>query len=378
MSHPGTYDWAALEAAEPKWVETAQRMTQVVTPDDLIMIKYTSGSTGFPKGVMLQQGGFVANGLLHGRRTGMRREDVYFSMMPFFHAGGSIYGQMSMLPIGGTLVFTEAFNTKLAVELIRQEQASIFVSVLGKEVVMEAYDQGVTLPSVRLAHVHNEAAKIVMPNAGFAFTPFGLTETYGPAAITSPNDPPEKLMVTGGRALDGNEIRAVDPQTGLDVGPGEVGEAWVRGNVMRGYWNKPEETARALDADGWVHSEDLVTIDAEGFIKYAGRLKLMVKVGGENVSLEEVESVVTAHEAVTHCAAVGIEDARKGEAVRIYVVGRADILLHEDELRLWLKPRLAHFKIPREIAFVPALPRLANGKLDRLTLLHWAKQESAA
>lgn len=376
--HPGTYDWAALEATGGQWLEIADRMADSVTPDDLIMIKYTSGSTGFPKGVMLQQGGFVADGILHGQRTGMRREDVYFSMMPFFHAGGSIYGQMSMLPIGGTLVFTEAFNTKLAVRLICDEKATIFVSVLGKEVVMEAYEQGITFPSLRLAHQHNEAAKIVMPNAGFTFTPFGLTETYGPAAITSPDDPAEKLMVTGGRPLDGNEIRVVDPQTGLDVGPGEVGEAWVRGNVMLGYWNKPEETARALDAEGWVHSEDLVTVDVEGFVKYVGRLKLMAKVGGENVALEEVENVVTGHEAVTHCAAVGVTDARKGEAVRLYVVARTDLSVCEEELRLWLKPRLAHFKIPREIAFVDTLPRLANGKLDRVTLLLWAQQETAA
>jgi fatty-acyl-CoA synthase len=377
-AHPGSYDWAALEAVGGDWLGVADRMAEAVTPDDLIMIKYTSGSTGFPKGVMLQQGGFVANGILHGRRSGMRREDVYFSMMPFFHAGGSIYGQMSMLPIGGKLVFTEAFDTKLGVRLIQEEQATVFVSVLGKEVVMEAYEQGVTFPSITLGHQHNEAAKIVMPNAKFAFTPFGLTETYGPAAITSPNDPPEKLMVTGGRPLDGNEIRVVDPQSGLDVGPGEVGEAWVRGNVMLGYWNKPEETARALDADGWVHSEDLVTVDADGYVKYVGRLKLMAKVGGENVALEEVENVVSGHEAVTHCAAVGIDDARKGEAVRLYAMARADVPVCADDLRLWLKPRLAHFKIPREIEFVDQLPRLANGKLDRVTLLLWAQREIAA
>ncbi len=250
-THPGTYDWAALEATGVQWLEIADRMAEIVTPDDLIMIKYTSGSTGFPKGVMLQQGGFVADGILHGRRTGMRREDIYFSMMPFFHAGGSIYGQMSMLPIGGTLVFTEAFNTRLAVQLILDEQPTIFVSVLGKEVVMEAYEQGIVFPSIRLAHQHNEAAKIVMPNAGYAFMPFGLTETYGPAAITSPLDPAEKRMTTGGRPLDGNEIRVVDPRTGLDVGPGEVGEAWVRGNVMLGYWNKPEVSTAAEKCARW-------------------------------------------------------------------------------------------------------------------------------
>lgn len=376
--HPGAYDWDALEAvganAGEAWRAEADRMAAHVTAEDVIMIKYTSGSTGFPKGVMLRQGGFVANGILHGRRTGMRREDVYFSMMPLFHAGGSIYGLMSMLPIGGTLVFTEAFNVDLAVRLISEERASIFISVLGKEVVMEAHERGVTFPSVRLGHVHNEVARVVMPNAAFAFSPFGLTETYGPAAITGPQDPAEKQQTTGGRPLAGNEIRVVDPATGQDVGPGEIGEAWIRGNVMAGYWNKPEETARTLDANGWIHSQDLVTVDAEGFVKYCGRIKLMAKVGGENVSLEEVESVVVLHEAVTHCAAVGVADARKVEAVRIYVVCRADLRVRGDELRDWLKPRLAHFKLPREIVFVEDLPRLGSGKLDRLTLAQWASQ----
>lgn len=380
--HRGAYDWSALEAlgasGEGDWPSIADRMAQATTPDDLVMVKYTSGSTGFPKGVMLQQGGFLANGILHGRRTGMRREDVYFSMMPLFHAGGSIYGLMSMLPIGGTLVFTEAFNVKLAVRLIQEEQPTIFVTALGKEVVMEAFERGITFPSVRIGHIHNEAARSVLPNATFAFSPFGLTETYGPAAITGPDDSPEKQMATGGRPLDGNEIRVVDPGTGLDAGPGEIGEAWIRGNVMLGYWNKLEETARTLDKDGWVHSEDLVTVDAEGFVKYVGRIKLMAKVGGENVSLEEVENVVASHEAITHCAAVGVADRRKVEAVRLYVVPRPDMPVCAEELRVWLKPRLAHFKIPREIVFVDDLPRLGSGKLDRITLARWAEEEVAA
>ncbi len=375
--HSGSHDWATLEetgaSGQGEWLATADQMAKVVTPADLIMIKYTSGSTGFPKGVMLQQGGFVANGILHARRTGMRREDVYFSMMPMFHAGGSIYGLMSMLPQGGTLVFTEAFSVDLAIRLVQDERATIFVTVLGKEAVMEAFARGIAFPSVRLAHVHNEAARRVLPNASFVFTPYGLTETYGPAAITGPDDPAEKLFVTGGRPLDGNEVRVVDPQTGCDVGPGEIGEAWIRGNVMLGYWNKPDETARALDKDGWVHSEDLVTVDAEGFVTYRGRMKLMAKVGGENVSLEEVESVVSSHDAVTQCGAIGVGDARKIEAVRVYVVRQTTI--SEEELRNWLKPRLAHFKMPRDIIFVAELPRLGSGKLDRLTLSQWAQQE---
>jgi fatty-acyl-CoA synthase len=289
-----------------------------------------------------------------------------------------MYGQMSMLPIGGTLVFTEAFDVELAISLIQQEQPTIFISALGREVVMAAYERGLSFPSVRLGHQHNEATKVVLPNATFAFSPFGLTETYGPACLTGPDDPANRQMVTSGKPLPGNDIRIVDPHTGKDCGPGEVGEAWIRGNIMRGYWDKPEETARAIDSEGWLHSEDLITRDAEGYIKFVGRMKLMAKVGGENVSLEEVEQVATRHEAVTHCAAVSVADNRKVEAVRLYVISRTDLSLCADDLHIWLKPQMAHFKLPREIVFVDELPRLHNGKLNRIALGEWAKEDVTA
>lgn len=375
--HPAAFDWGELEAKGGdggEWLTRADAMAARVTPADLYMIKYTSGSTGFPKGVMLRQGGFLAVGLLHGERTGMRREDVYFSMMPFFHAGGSMYGQMSMLPIGGTLVFTEAFSVDLALRLLQEERATLFISTLGKEAVMAAHEQGITFPHIRMGHVHNDIARQVLPNATFAFSPYGLTETYGPACLTGPDDPAEKLWTTGGRPLPGNEVRVVDPHTGEDLDCDQIGEAWIRGNTMAGYWNKPEETARAITADGWVRSEDLVSVDADGFVTYRGRIKLMAKVGGENVSLEEVENVVVSNEAITHCAAVPVADERKMEAVRIYVIKRADLHISGPELLDWLRPRLAHFKLPREIVFVDDLPRLGSAKLDRLKLAEWARQ----
>ena len=380
--HPGTFDWSELEQIGREnrdgWRDTADRMTAVTTPEDVIMVKYTSGSTGFPKGVMLQQGGFVANGILHAERMGVGRSDIYFSMMPMFHAGGSIYGLMSTLPQGGTLVFTEAFSVELAVRLLQEEQATVFFGTLGKEAVELAYERGISFPAIRLGHVHSEAARTVLPNVEFAFSPYGLTETYGPCAMTTASDPKDKHFTTGGRPLPGNEIRVIDPATGLDLGPNQIGEAWVRGNVMLGYWNKPEETAKAIDKDGWIHSEDLITIDEQGYVTYRGRIKLMAKVGGENVSLEEVENVVASNEAITHCAAVPVADPRKVEAVRIYVVKRPDLAISATELLDWLKPRLAHFKLPREIVFVTELPRLGSAKLDRLTLAEWAKQPVAA
>ena len=214
-----------------------------------------------------------------------------------------------------------------------------------------------------------------MPNVDFTISPFGLTETYGPAGVTSPTDPADRRLSTSGRMLEGNELRVVDPETGRDVDPGQVGEAWIRGNVMRGYWNKPEESARAIDPEGWLHSEDLVSIDMDGYVTYVGRVKLMLKVGGENVSIEEVENVVGSHDAVAQCGAVGVPDRRKGEVVRVYVETRPEHPLDEAELRAWLEPRLARFKTPRDIVFVAELPRLANGKLDRVELQHLAERE---
>jgi fatty-acyl-CoA synthase len=376
--HAGTFDLTALESfgtTDEPARQLADRMANEVQGSDLGMIKYTSGSTGFPKGAMLEQGGIVANGVLHSRRIGIVESDVFFSMMPFFHGGGSIWGLMTTMTSGATLVFTEAFNPALAVDLIESERATIMFGVLGKEVIEAALEKGVQLPSVRIGHTPNEDARRVFPNATFCFFPFGLTECYGPAAVTSPDDPPAKQATTCGYVLEGNELRVVDPATGRDVGPGVVGEAWIRGNVMRGYWNNPEQTRRAIDSDGWFHSEDLVKVDPDGYISYAGRLKLMLKVGGENVSVEEVENVISSHDAVAACAAVGVPDKRKGEAVRAYVTRRPRHSLERQELHAWLESRLARFKIPREIVFVDGLPRLANGKLDRVTLNGWASQE---
>ncbi|CAN7194406.1 class I adenylate-forming enzyme family protein [Phenylobacterium sp. LjRoot225] len=378
--HPGAYDLAALEAlgaGSPDALALADRLETETQPSDLGMVKYTSGSTGFPKGVMLEQGGIVANAILHSRRIGIGEADVFFSMMPFFHGGGSIWGLMTTMVNGGRLVFTEAFNAPLAADLIAQEGATVMFGVLAEEVVQAAIQKGLSFPTLRNAPVPNADARRLMPNVIATIQPFGLTETYGPAGVTSPDDPPEKRG-TSGRMLDGNLCRVVDPETGRDVAPGEVGEAWIRGNIMRGYWNKPEETARALDAEGWLHSEDLVSIDEDGYITYQGRLKLMLKVGGENVSVEEVERIVASHEAVADCGVVGVPDPRKGEAVCAFVALQAGRALADAELRAWLQSRLARFKQPREIIFVDALPRLGNGKLDRVGLQQRADAEVAA
>ena len=379
-SHAGTHDFAAIEAAgrsdSGMWRDIAAKMASAVRPTDLGMVKYTSGSTGFPKGVMLDQGGIVASGIIHAQRVDAGPDTVFFSMMPFFHGGGSIWGQMTMLMNGGKLVFTEAFDPQLAVRLIEDEQATILFGVLAAEVIEIALKEGKSYPSMRTGHIPNEDGRKVFPNIDFNIMPFGLTETYGPAAATSRRDPPDKSG-SSGTLLDGNELRVVDPETLQDVGPGETGEAWLRGNVMQGYWNKPEENAQRFTADGWLRSEDLIAVDEDGYIRYVGRIKLMLKVGGENVSIEEVENVVESHAAIAACGATGVPDPRRQEVVRVYVVRRAGHAIDEAELRPWLEQRLARFKQPRDILFVDQLPRLANGKIDRVTLQRMADEDVA-
>lgn len=369
------YDFAALESeASAAAAALADRMEGAVTPDDLAMVKYTSGSTAFPKGVMLDHGGIVANGVLHSRRMLAGPSDVYFSSMPFFHAGGSIYGMMSMFVNGGTLIFTEAFNPELAIDLILAERATFFVTLLGEEIVQAALNRGVTFPSVRVSGLPNDDFRKVMPNVTSCFAAFGLTETYAPCSLISYTPGGD---ARAGKLLDGNEGRIIDPETGRDLPPGAQGELLVRGNIARGYWDKPAETAKAFDADGWFHSEDLCSIDEEGFLTWHGRLKLMLKVGGENISLEEVERVVESHDRVLQCGAVGVRDARKGEAVATYVVRTPGQELTTDELRSWLEPRLARFKLPREIVFIDELPRLGSGKVNRVELNRRAQTDFA-
>ena len=360
------HDFAALEQTDDADAAAlALKMEQAVVPSDLAMVKYTSGSTSFPKGVMLEHGGFVANGVLHSRRMPVDGDDVYFSSMPLFHAGGSIYGLMSMLVNGGTLVFTEAFNPDLSVDLLAQEKATVMVTLLGEEIAQAAIARGITFPALRLAGLAPDVREKVAPNVDRAFAAFGLTETYAPCSLMGYKPDGNGQA---GIMLDGNEGKIIDPETGLEQPRGVPGELLVRGNTARGYWNKPEETAKAFDKDGWFHSEDLVSMDEEGFLTWHGRLKLMLKVGGENVSLEEVERVVESHELVLQCGAVGVKDKRKTEAVAVYVVrAQGEVIGHED-LRGWLETRLARFKMPREIVFVDELPRLGNGKLARRDL----------
>ena len=367
--------FSALLQPTASALSTADELATRVLPDDLALIKFTSGSTAFPKGVLLEQWGIATNAQLHARRLRLTTEDRWFSAMPFFHAGGSIWGLMTMVAIGGTLIFTEAFDARTAVRLIEKERCSVQFGVgpMIRDEVNLLRAQGRKLEGLRLC-VRGDAALVDEIHdwlgAEVVFSAYGATEAYGPDAVLGPLDPREKSQ-TQGRFLDGIEYRVVDPSTSEDVSNGETGECLVRGLVMRGYYNEPNQTSRAVDSDGWLHTRDLVRLDQDAYVTYIGRLTAMIKVGGENVAPEEVENCIRRLPGVLECCVVGVKDARRGEVPRAYLLASkqgADPLNLVD-VRAWCLQHLARYKVPADFIIVDALPMTGPGKVDRAALI---------
>lgn len=360
---------------DPEALALADAMAEVVRPDDMAMVKYTSGSTGLPKGAMMEQWGIVDYGYVYSGRLGMSAgEERLFSAMPFFHAGGSMWSLMTMLSRGSTLCFTEAFDARVAVEMIERERCTAMfgVSAMFRDMIAVIragdYDTGsIRIITQALHRTLADELEIVFPNS-LVLDTYGLTESYGGGAQLGPGDPEEKRRTTVGRFLDGVEWKIVDLTTKEAVGPGEVGEITLRGRVMRGYWDMPEHTASALDEDGWLHTGDLGTVDEDGYLSVVGRVKTMLKTGGENVAVEEVEACIRAFGGVAECVVVGIADPRRDQVGRAYVVPEEGVSLEPEKLREWCDTRLARFKVPAEFVIVDSLPYTSNNRMDRAAI----------
>ena len=375
------FDFEGLLGGSGEFSGVADRMAAAVDPGDLALVKYTSGSTGFPKGVLLEQWGLVTVGALHSRRIGMTSEDRFFSQMPFFHAGGSVWGLMTMLSQGGCLVFTETNDAETAVGLVDRERCTAVMGVPPMfhamlEVLAREPREIDTVKVSPFADARLTGELHEKFGVEFGFMAYGMTEVYGPSAVTGREDPEELRLGGWARPLDGQELRVVDPATGVDAEPGVVGEIWMRGLVMRGYHNMPEQTAGSIDGDGWIHSQDLAVMNEDGFIRYVGRLKAMLKVGGENVAVEEVENVIRLFEGVVEVCVIGVPDDRKGEAPRAYVLSGDPGSIDVDELGEWCRARLARYKVPRDFVVVDQMPMTGSGKPDRAAIIR-RDQEAA-
>jgi acyl-CoA synthetase (AMP-forming)/AMP-acid ligase II len=364
-------DLEAVLAEADQFAAAADELAGLVRPDDLALIKFTSGSTGKAKGVELEHWGLVTNALLHTRRIGLNPEDRWMSSMPMFHLGGSGWGLASCLATGATLVFSETFDAGRSLELIEDERCTAHWGVntmLRREMDLPDFAER-DLRSLRMVGGATELATEVAERFGvdYVVRAYGATECYGPIAVSAPDDPLVHDGVTPiGRPLDGVECRVRDPGAARDLRTGGIGQVQVRRMVMRGYFEQLEETARVVDPDGWFLSSDFGLLDDHERLVFTGRAEGRIKVGGENVTAEEVEACLRLMPEIDEVVVVAVPDPMRTEVPCACIVARSEVTL--DRVIEWCAERLAPFKVPRRVIRFPELPLTGPGKFDRATI----------
>jgi len=358
-------------------------------PEDVVLQLYTSGTTGLPKGVLIDNANCSA--LLNvAQEWSVDKSSVCMVAMPLFHIGGSGWAMVG-LAAGATDVLVPELDPAGLLDLIEERRVTnafivpavlqMMTSVPGAEdrsySSLRSIAYGASPITPRVLRRSLEVLKAPL------YQVYGLTETTG--AITQlsaddhdPGGPREHLMRSAGRAYPWVELKTVDPVTGDDAGVGEVGEIFIRSvQVTTGYWNKPEETTAAIDEQGWLHTGDAGYVDADGYVFLTDRIKDMIVSGGENVYPIEVETVLAEHPDVADVAVIGVPDEKWGEAVKAIVVRRERSDLTERALLDYGRQNLAGFKHPRSVDFADELPRNPSGKLLKRVLRepYWADRD---
>jgi long-chain acyl-CoA synthetase len=363
----------AVDDVRPVTLMAARATTDpaVRTDDDVAAILYTSGTTGPPKGAELTHGNLSGNARTTARTLlEMTPDDVVMGCLPLFHAFGITCGLNASVLSGAAMTLLPRFDAAAALSLIERDEATVFAGVPTMySRMLHAPNAGtVDVTRLRLC-VSGGAALPVEVMRSFEET-FGcvVVEGYG-LSETSPvvtfNHPPaERRAGSIGTPIDGVGVRLVDVH-GRDVPRGETGEIAVRGpNVMKGYWGKPEETAKAIP-DGWFRTGDLARQDTDGYFSIVGREKDVIIRGGENVYPRAIEEVLYEHPAVAEVACVGIPNPDLGEDVGAAVVLKSGASVGPDELREWAKARMAAYEYPRHVWLVDSLPHGPTGKILR-------------
>ncbi len=377
-------DWAGLLAAGA----ARSQGLPPVQPEDPVMIQYTSGTTGMPKGALLQHRGLVNNAALVLDRMALPEAPVWIGTMPLFHTGGCGLAVLGVVAHRGTQVLVEAFDPALVLELTHQYRAHVMVGVPTMLIANLEHPDFERTDFSRLAGiccggstVPPELVRRLESRLGAPFTiVYGQTECSPVATMTFPTDSPEDKAGTIGRPLPHVEMKVSDPLDGRELPLGELGELCTRGfHVMPGYFEMPEASARAIDTDGWLHTGDLGRMDARGFCTIEGRLKDMIIRGGENIYPREIEDLLYRHPSVGEVAVLGLPEARWGEEVAAFIRPAAGQRVDKDELRAYVREHLAAHKAPRHWFELQAFPLTGSGKIQKYRLREqWAAGELQA
>ncbi|MCK5769674.1 FadD3 family acyl-CoA ligase [Algiphilus sp.] len=370
--------WDAFLDQAP-WAHETEVKTRAasVTADSVMDIMFTSGTTGLPKGVVTCHGQNLRVIAEWSRCMGLKADDRYLVVNPFFHAFGYKVGWLAGLMHGMAVYPQAVFDAATVMERIGRDRISVlpgpptlFVSLLDDPDRASRDLSSLRATITGAAAVAPSLIERIRAELGFeiVLTGYGLTETCGIVTLCDADDDAETIVNTVGRALPAIDLRCMD-DTGKLLGPNETGEVVVRGyNVMQGYLDDATATHKAIDAAGWLHTGDIGSIDDNGYLKITDRLKDMYICGGFNCYPAEIERLVAAHPAVSQVAVVGVPDARMGEVGKAYVVPRSGQQLDEAAFREWCRDRMANYKVPRHLELRESLPTNASGKVLKYEL----------
>jgi fatty-acyl-CoA synthase len=374
---PGTVPWPALLESGSGVSEGALRArADAVDPDATVFLMYTSGTTGFPKGAMHDHR-IVRNLVERAFAMAITPADTILMYLPLFHLFGFSEGMLMSMATGARQVLTETFDAEESLRLLEAERATILhgFDTHFKDLLEAHQRQPRDTSSVRTGILASGMASSV-PIAvearrvfGHFVSVYGMTEVLAGVTLSALDSTEEQCVEASGYPAPGYEVMIVDPDTGREQPTGEPGEILVRSTMlMRGYYRKPEATADAIDRDGWMHTGDMGLIRPDGHLRFMGRYKDMLKIGGENVDPMEVEAYLMTHPAMNMVAVVGFPDARLSEVAVAFVRLEPGQRLTEGDVLDYCRGKIASFKIPRHVLFVDDFPWTGSGKIQKVKL----------
>jgi fatty-acyl-CoA synthase len=356
-----------------------------LTPNDPINIQFTSGTTGFPKGATLTHRNILNNGFFVGEAMRLTAQDRLCIPVPLYHCFGMVLGNLACLTHGATIVYpNDAFDPLLVLQTVQKERCTglhgvptMFIAELDHprfaEFDLSTLRTGIMAGSPCPIEVMKRVVRDMhMSEVTIAY---GMTETSPVSCQSDADTPLEKRVATVGRTQPHLEVKIVNVETGEVVPCGATGELCTLGySVMLGYWDDHQKTREAIDADGWMHTGDLATMDAEGYVNIVGRIKDMVIRGGENVYPREIEEFLYRHPAILDVQVIGVPDKKYGEELCALVILRSGTTLDEQEVRDFCRAQIAHYKVPRYVRFVTEFPMTVTGKIQKFKMREMMKE----
>ncbi len=383
--HTGMYHWSELyDMGKDITDEEYAAAREGISPHDVANMQYTSGTTGFPKGVMLTHYNILNNGKFIGDCMKFTDKDRLLVTVPLYHCFGLVLATMASITHATTMVPIKVYSPIKVMEALQEAKCTamhgvptMFIAILGhprfsefKFYLRTGIMAGSPCPIKVMQQVIDDMGMKEITIV------YGQTEASPGCTQTTTDDSVERRVNTVGRAFPGVETKIVDPETGETLGPGQVGEFCARGyNIMKGYYKMPEATAQAIDQDGWLHTGDLAMVDEAGYYKITGRIKDMIIRGGENIYPKEIEDFIYTHEKVSDVQVVGVPSKDYGEEIMAFVIPKEGVTVTEDEIKDYVRGSMAKYKVPSFVSFIDEFPMNGAGKILKYKLREMAIEE---